>query len=344
MKRFLLVSLFLMIITMIFSGYTDTAVSKTIDLKFAYWVPPQSTPGSLIEEWAKEITAASNGKVRVTTFGGSSMGAPPEHLQLCLSGMADITAIAPGMTHGVLPLSMLFEQPGLFMSAEQGSRVAYQITEKYLMNDEYKKVKVLWIAQMGPSHLHTVKKQVRTIKDLKGLKIAGTSPIEVQAIGNLGAAALQMGTEQEMYTSLERGLIDGRFNSWEAASVFKDFEVTKYRVDNVYMQSHFNVIIMNLDSWNRLPSDMKSLIEEKTGSQRSIHFGTVFDKRDAAAKQMIIDYDKRAGNPEIYSLPDTERAKWMELLRPQVEKWASQNEAKGLPAKAMLEELRSLVK
>ena len=344
MKRFLLVSLFLMIMTMVFSSYTDTAVSKTIELKFAYWIPPQSTPGTLIEKWAKEITAASNGKVRVTTFGGSSMGAPPEHLQLCMSGMADIAWIAPGMTHGVLPLSMLFEQPGLFSSAEQGSRVGYKITKKYLMNAEYKNVKVLWVNQMGPSHLHTTKKQVRTIEDLKGLKIAGTSPIEVQAIGKLGAAALQMGTEQEMYTSLERGLIDGRFNSWEAAGIFKDFEVTKYRVDNIYMQSHFNVIIMNLDSWNKLPSDMKSLIEEKTGLQLSIHFGTVFDERDAATKQMIIDYDKRAGNPEIYSLPDTERVKWMELLKSQVEVWASQNEAKGVPAKAMLKELRSLVK
>lgn len=344
MKKFLLVSLVFVIMTTIFGGYADQAVSKTIELKFAYWVPPQSTPGTLIEEWAKEITAASNGKVRVTTFGGSSMGAPPEHLQLCMSGMADIVWIAPGMTHGVLPLSMLFEQPGLFSSAEQGSRVGYIITKKYLMNAEYKNVKVLWVSQMGPSHLHTTKKQVRSIADLKGLKIAGTSPIEVQAIGTLGAAALQMGTEQEMYTSLERGLIDGRFNSWEAAAVFKDFEVTKYRTENIYMQSHFNAVIMNLDSWNGLPSDIKGLIEEKTGLNRSIHFGAVMDERDAAAKQMIIDYDKRAGNPETYSLPDTERAKWMKLLASQVDAWASQNEAKGLPAKAMLGELRSFVK
>jgi len=354
MKRFLLVPFVILLMgVLIFGGCPKPAPTtapvtppeKPIELKFAYWIPSVSAPARVvIEPWGKEIEERTNGKVNITFFGDASMGAPPEHYQLCLSGMADITWIAPGMTFGVFPLSMAFEQPMLFSSAEQGSRVSYKLVEKYLLDTEYKDVKVLWVSEMAPSQLFTVAKQVRTLEDLKGMKLAGTSPPEVSAMGELGASAVQMGTEPEMYTALERGLVDGRFNSWEGAATFKDFEVTKYRTGNVHFQAHFNAIIMNLDTWNSLPPDVQKIFEETTGLQLSQSSGALLDAENETGLQRIIEYDKMAGNPDIYYLPDTERAKWVEALMPARENWANQLEAEGLSAKAFLEELLSLLK
>jgi hypothetical protein len=54
---------------------------------------------------------------------------------------------------------------------------------------------------------------------------------------------------------------------------------------------------------------------------------------------MLKDYDQQAGNPEIYWLPDDERQRWAEAVKPFTDHWVEETEAAGYPARAALEDV-----
>jgi TRAP-type C4-dicarboxylate transport system substrate-binding protein len=78
--------------------------------------------------------------------------------------------------------------------------------------------------------------------------------------------------ETEIYTALERGMLDGRWQEYNGLLTWKCGEVTKYRTDNVRIATHQNVIIMNLEKYNSLPDDVKKTLDDLTGFNRSSRF------------------------------------------------------------------------
>ena len=329
---------------MIHSGYARASSAKPINLKFAYWPPPVSTPPKMVfEPWAKKVEQRTNGRVKITFYGGEALGKAPDHYDLALRGTADISWIDPNFTPGAFPLVESIALPMEFPSSEVASAVFWELMKKYMMNTSFKKVKVLFVHTTGLFQLFSRKKQVRKLEDLKGMKLAATSPTLSKIIKALGGVPVFM-PEPDIYTSLERGLLDGRWQEWEGAWVFKMPEVTKYRTANVNLATNTCMAIMNLDAWNKLPKDIQKIFDETTGLELSRFAGATFDKQCEKFLEIIKDYDKKAGKAPIYYLPDSERARWVKAISGVAGAWAKEKESKGLPANAVVKDLRDAVK
>ena len=218
----------------------------------------------------------------------------------------------------------------------------HQMMEKYALDTELKDVKLLWFIPVAPGQLITTTKHVRTLEDLKGMKLAVSAGPEVTVFTALGVAPVYLPVP-EVYTSLERGLADGAIDNWEKAFVFKTYEVTKYRTAiDIWVPEM--PMLMNLDVWNRLPPDIQEVIDETTGFQFTVRCGAIFDEVDAMFRGIIAEYDREVGNPEIYDLPAEERARWVEATAPVYEEWAKDMEAKGVPGEEILDYIYSLLK
>src|SRR4030042_1500485 len=228
----------------------------------------------------------------------------------------------------------------MFPSSEIASAALYQFHKKYTWDKEYKGVKILAINATAPNQLLNNRVQVKTLADLKGVKIAVTSPTATKLVEALGATPVFM-PEGEIYTSIERGLVDGRLHQWDGAVVFKAMEVTKYRTGNVNIYLDQMVIAMNLDSWKKLPADLQNIIPGATGLLWSRHLGMVFDRANSSQLLVLQEYDKKKGNPDIYWLPQDERQKWVEAITPMYDEWAKDMTGKGLPGKAALDDLNA---
>jgi TRAP-type C4-dicarboxylate transport system substrate-binding protein len=78
----------------------------------------------------------------------------------------------------------------------------------------------------SPSTIQTLSKPVKTLEDLKGLKIRGTgrSGEIVKALGAITTPVEMM----DMYESLRRGVIDGNMGPYEQLKSFRTGEVMKY--------------------------------------------------------------------------------------------------------------------
>ena len=341
MRKLLLISLVVILLSgLAFSSCAKPAPEEPIELKISTWIPPMSLPAAeMIDPWISEIEERTGGRVKITAYHGESLGAADDHHTMVLTRVADIV-LSSGYT-GVLLRHEAAFLPFLYTSAEQGGWVHHQMMEKYALDTELKDVKLLWFIPVAPNSLFTKTRQVLTLEDLKGMKIAVSADPEIRVMEALGAAPVVLPVP-EVSTSLERGMVDGALDNWEKAFVFKHHEVTKYRT-TVGVWVPLMPMLMNLDVWNSLPSDIQEVIDETTGLQYTVRCGALFDEADAMFRGIIAEYDREVGNPEIYDLPAEERARWAEATAPVYEEWVNDMEAKGVPGKEILEYIYSLL-
>jgi TRAP-type transport system periplasmic protein len=241
-------------------------------------------------------------------------------------------------TAGVFPLTGAMGLPMIFSNAKSAAASYYELIQKDLKDTEYKSVKVLFTGSPDPMHLYIAKKPVQTLEDLKGMKVAINSDIGIKALESLGAVGMFMGPP-DIYSGLERGIIDAGAQCWEAGTAFKYYEVSKYRtVSDLGCSPH--AVMMNLNKWNNLPDDIKKIIDDASGLNRSLMAGDAFAVAEKAAlEQVIIPYDKSKGNPDIYYLPAAEMQRWKDKMPPVYDYFVATSAAKGLPAKQVFDDL-----
>lgn len=322
----------------------DAKSDDVIKLKFASWLPPMAvTAKEGCLPWITELEDRTNGRLKITYYGAGALGSVVEHYNLVLHGVADIGYLSPSHHPGVFPLTQFIYLPMNFPSAEITAAVFWEMMEKYLKDTDFSSVKPLWGAFLTPSQLHVRKKPLKTLEDFKGLKLVSMSPAMSEAIDRLGGSPVQM-NEGDVFTALERGMVDGRFFTYEAMVVFKHMEVTKYRTDNVNFDVLGSVVVMNLKTWNRLPEDIKKIIEESSGMNFSRRVARAADNLEAHMKNIVLDRDKKVGNPQPYQLSDAERLRWKEKVMEVHNAWAERAEEKGLPGKALLQDIYRWIK
>lgn len=334
------------LIALLLGGYIGfsfpvMAADDPIQLKFAHWVPPvHPIVTQVLEPWCRDLEKSTNGRVKVTIYGGGALGSAQDHYDLAYKGTADIAFISPGFTPGAFPLTDAMNLPMLFPSSEVAGLVFWDLFEKYLKGKEYTDVVVLYGVPTSTFQLTTRKKPVHMLEDLRGLKIASTAIVVNEIIKQLGGVPVYM-SSPEVYTSLERGLTDGVFYGWDTIAKFGHYEVTKFRTENIDLGMNFAMMIMNKDTYQKLPADIQQVINERTGAELSKKCGALFDMASAKLREDVVAYDKKVGNPPIYRLPDAERERWRQAVLPLYDEWAGDMEKKGLPGKAVVKDMRA---
>ena len=334
--------IFIVCAVIVISCWLPTLAAEPIDLKFSYWTPPQALPAQEgLIPWAENVEKGTGNRVKITFYPAEALGHAPDHYSMVLKGLADIVWIDPNHTPGVFPLTEIISAPFLFPDSETCSTVMWRAYEKYLFDTSFKRVKVLFTFNVGLNEYHG-NKEVKTLDDFKGMKIASVSAMHSKTYKALGASPVFM-IEPEIYTALERGMVDARFHNWEGVFVWKSAEVTKYRIKDIKINTMPNVVIMNKDVWNSLPDDIKTIIDSESGEKMSRRIGKAFDAAEIHFRDVILDYDKKEGNPPASTLPESEKEKLKAAVEPVLTEWVADNEKKKRPASAMLKDVRDMV-
>jgi TRAP-type transport system periplasmic protein len=313
------------------------AQDKPIELKFASWVSPvHGHHTQVLVPWSKMIEEKSGGRLKVVLFPGSTLGKPADHADLVKNGIADMGFISPGYTPGRFPLVSVAELPLLFKSGKGASQAVWSLYDKHLKK-EFAGTKMLWIWVHPPGQFHLAKKPVRVVEDLGGLKIRAATPMLTNMVRALGATPVSIAAP-ETYNALERGVVDGTIFPWEAISSFKIAEVLKYHVaSGLYVAPLFT--LMNQKKYDSLPPDLRKVIDDLSGNWGAEFNGKVWDQNELVGIEAI----KKAGGI-IYTLPPEERQRWAAKFKPVEEDWLKSMEAKGLPGRQLLNDLREAIK
>jgi TRAP-type C4-dicarboxylate transport system substrate-binding protein len=285
--------------------------------------------------FAKEVEEKSKGKAKVTIYPGEALGKAKDHYDMAMHGITDIAFAIPGYTPGRFPLTAVIELPFLVPSAKIGSRVIWEIQQKYLQA-EYPGVKMLSMWVHSPGHIHMTKKPVKTMEDINGLRLRSPGPMQIQVLRELGVSPLTIPIP-ELYDALQKGMADGAVLPFSGMVDFKLSDLIRYHtMANMYVMPMS--LIMNPKMWDSLPGDVQKVILEAAGSRMSEMAGASYDTADLRG----MDAAKKV-NAQITTLSPEEKQRWIERSRPVSDKWIADMDAKGLPGKKVYEETRQLL-
>jgi TRAP-type C4-dicarboxylate transport system substrate-binding protein len=231
----------------------------------------------------------------------------------------------------------VFELPLLFPNSKVGSRVVWEMFEKEpSLRAEFPEVKVLWLHTVTPMQLHTIKKPIRCLEDLKGMKIRSVGGVAPSVLKALGAVPVVMPTP-DVYVALERGTVDGTIGAWEQLEPFRFQEVTKYHTTvNLWVGQFY--VVMNSKRWESLPPDIQKTIDEISGARGTDLAGSAWDKVDMRGLEMV----RGLSGHEVIILSHDELARWRKAIMPIWDEWVADKEAKGLPGRKILDEVLRL--
>lgn len=277
--------------------------------------------------WLRLVEKATGGKVKFEEYFAQTLAKFPDTWEANKGGISDFAWNFHGVFPGMTTLSDVVSLPFMpFKSSEQASAILWKLYEEFPnLSKQYKDNKVLLTWMTEPYYLITTKKQVKTMEDLKGLKlrIIGGPPTEV--FREMGAVPVMI-PMPENYMNMQKGVTDGMGTVWEATYSFRLYEVVKYYTYAPLYMGYFTITV-NWDTWNRLPPDIQKAIESESGLKGSKFWGrTMFDDIRPIGRELV----KEKGYEMIeYTLPPEELARWQEVAQPFYEKWVKDREAEG---------------
>ena len=310
--------------------------AHAIELKLAYFVGDQHAMSQWLVKWANNVERESGGRITVKRFPGSQMGPVQQHYDFVRTGQADVAWFLHGATPGRFPLTEIVQVPYLVGSAEIGTKVLNdpELRSKYI-DAEHRGVKVLLLLTHQPGNVHTTKKPIRTIEDMKGLRLRFASPTIRDFIAALGGTPVGV-VPTEQVEQLQKGTIDGVFIDYGGAEIaFKLGGILKYSTEMYSYVSSFGVA-MNPDFWNTLPPDLQALVTKSmTGVEKEV--GEAWDALDVPGKKALVD-----GGAEAIRLSAEENAKFRKNGAEVAEAKVNELESKGMPARAIYTMMKSL--
>jgi TRAP-type transport system periplasmic protein len=307
------------------------AQTKPIKLTYSIFFPPNHAQTKAAMDWVKEIEQRTHNRVQITVFPGGTLTKAPQCYDGVVQGISDLGFSLFAYTRGRFPVMAAVDLPMGYTSGEMASNVA-EAFAKTFKPKELNDVKVLYLHAHGPGLLHT-KKPVRRLEDLKGMKIRATG-LSAKIVTALGGVPVAM-PQGDTYDALKKGVVEGTFGPMEVLKGWKQAEVIKdttecYSVG--YTTTFF--VVMNLEKWNALPSDIKKIFEDVSAKYTEIH-GKVWDQTDQEGRK----YTLSLGN-KIIPLSDKESARWRKAVQPVIDNYIAHTPN----GKTYVQKIRELMK
>ena len=226
---------------------TSPLFAETVVLKFHSFPPmPANSNAKFVKPWGDKIEKESGGKLKVEIYPAMQLGGkPPQLVDQVRDGVVDLIWTVAGYTPGRFPRLEVFDLPFMAASSLATSQAAQNYAETVGAED-LKDYKILTVHVHAPGKIHTKDKLIKSVDDLKGLKMRGPTRVISKMLEGLGATPVGMPVPQ-VAPSLSKGVIDGMVVPWEIMPSFKLQELTKAHTEQINMlMSNILVILRGL--------------------------------------------------------------------------------------------------
>ena len=286
-------------------------------------VHPNDYPTTLaVQHMGKLIGTASKGKLGVKVYANGALGNEKDTIEQLKIGALDMTRINVAPLNSVVPETIIVGLPFLFRSVEHMRKVLDgPIGEEILAAMESQGLVGLAFYDSGARSFYTVKKPVKSLADLKGMKVRVIqSDLFVAMVQALGANATPM-PYGEVYTALKTGIVDAAENNWPSYESSRHFEAAKY-----YNLSEHSLVpemlVFSKKVWDGLSKDEQALIR-KAAKESVPYMRKLWDEREVKSRAIV----EKAGS-QVVTL--TNKQEFIDAMKPVYEKFASTPRLKDL--------------
>lgn len=277
-----------------------------------------------VNHMGKTLAEQTKGRLGVKVFANSSMGSEKDTVEQVKIGALDMVRINSAVLHAISPAMSVPSLPFLFRSTQHMREVLDgPIGEQILASLEKEGFVGLAFYDSGSRSFYTSKKPIKTVADMKGMKIrVQQSEMWVAIMQALGANATPM-PYAEVYTALKTGLVDGAENNWPSYDSSKHYEAAKYYSLTEHSMAP-EVLIFSKKVWDGLSMEDQQLIRKAAKDSVSL-MRKLWDEREAKSRQTVI-----AGGAQI---TEVDKAGFTAAVKPVYDRFVTDPALKSMVVK-----------
>src|ERR1700687_4069139 len=238
-----------------------------------------------VENMGKKLEKATNGRLSIQMYASMQLGGEKEVIEQAQVGAIHVARVSVGTLGPVVDDLNVLNMPFLFRDTAHMNKVVdgpigQELLDKVSNNPAAKLVGLCWM-YAGARSFYDTKRPIRTIDDLKGLKIRVIgNPIFVDMANALGANGVAMGYDQ-VFSALQTGVIDGAENNPPSFVFDNHFQVAKFYSDSQHLIVP-EMLVYSKAGWQKLSADDQALIK-KLSREAQADARVLWNKKEADA-------------------------------------------------------------
>jgi tripartite ATP-independent transporter DctP family solute receptor len=270
----------------------------------------------------KLIAERTKGKHSIKVFGQSALGSEKDTVEQTKLGALDMVRVNTAAFNHIVPETIIPSLPFLFRSTEHmrkvldgpiGEEILASLTEQGFIG--------LAFYDSGSRSFYTTKKAIKSVADMKGLKIrVQQSDMWVAMMQAMGANATPL-PYAEVYTALRTGVVDGAENNWPSYESSRHYEVAQFYSRTEHSMAP-ELLVFSRKVWESLPKDEQDII--RAAAKESVPvMRKLWDEREEASRKKV-----EAGGAKIESAVD--KKSFSDAMKPVYDRFAATAKLKSL--------------
>jgi TRAP-type transport system periplasmic protein len=292
-----------------------------------------------IAPWARKVEAESDGRIRIDLFPSMQLGGAPAALfDQARDGSADIVFAAPSRTPARFPKIETFELP--FIPARRALVSSRALADFAAANlqDEFRDFYTICFCCSDRAALHA-NRPVRTIEDVKDLKLHVQTRFAAETVRTFGAHPVIMPSAQ-LPVGISEHVIDACLDPWHLVPPLRLNDLLRSHTEfsDFSPSARTYVLAMNKASYDRLPRDLKIVIDNNSGQPAAAMAGAMWDIQAAAVANMVVE----RGDLIVTLLPEAV-AHWRKAAEPVIDAWRKESREQKIDGAKLLAAARALL-
>ncbi len=243
-------------------------------MKLGHCLPARHPVHKGMVKWSEILAEKSGGTLKLKIYESGQFGQEKELIEKCRDGVIDFTKVSSAALESFVPEMKVFGVPYLFRDTAHKWRVLGSDVGKQIL-DACERMGLVGIGyyEAGERSFYTIDRAIEKPGDLAGMKIRVIkSPMADELLKAMGASPKPI-SWGELYTALERGVVDGAENNPPSVVSARHYEVCKYYSLDRH-SSPMDVVVANRKTWEALSADQRRLVgeafRESVAAQRAI--------------------------------------------------------------------------
>jgi len=290
-------------------------------------VHPADYPTTLaVQYMGKLLAERSGGKLGVHVYPAGVLGTEKDTVEQLRIGGLDMMRINAAALNSVVPETIVTVMPFLFRSTEHLHHVLDgPIGDEILAAMASQGIVGLAFYDSGARSFYTSKKPIRSLADMKGLKIrVQQSDLFVGLIEALHANPTPM-PYGEVYTALKTGIVDGAENNWPSYESSRHFESAKFYTLTEHSMAP-EVLAFSKIVWDKLSKDEQAMIR-KAAKDSVPYMRKLWEEREVKSRKTV-----EAAGVQVITLPD--KQEFVDAMKPVYARFADTPKLKDLVKRA----------
>jgi tripartite ATP-independent transporter DctP family solute receptor len=287
--------------------------AKVITMRLAHPMAPGNNVTLGYEKFKELVEKKSNGRVKIQIHGNTTLGSDRVTMESVQKGSLEMASSSSPNMASFSSKFMVLDLPNITSPANQ--QKLYKAFDEGELGKYFTKTcediglkPIMW-SEYGYRNFVATKKEIKSVADLKGLKVRTTdSPVEVAVAKALGMNPTPIAWG-EVYTALQQGTIDSEGNTFSLLADAKHDEVLKFAMDSAHNYS-MHLLMMNKKYFDGLPADIQKIILESGKEALTYQRGITKELEDKATKKF------KDRGIKVHTMTAEERKELAELTKP----------------------------